>query len=95
MDYEDVIEAAVIKYYDSHDFEAIFDGCESSLSECPECLRETFIAEEGLCPVCEYELKYKNCKACKIPLSVDEQQYNGFCEQCFILDPADFEEDAH
>lgn len=59
-------------------------GAEPVVKTCPECNHDTFIDdnETNSCIFCGFEKDYTNCVRCGEPLSLEEQDRDGFCFKC-------------
>lgn len=77
--FEDLAENAAHTCYFSDMYLAMTEGGEPPLVTCHECIRETFLVEEGVCIACGAELHYTACAVCGEGLSVDEQDLGGLC----------------
>lgn len=49
---------------------------------CPDCGEDAFLYRHGQCVACLYELEYDRCIRCDDLLSLDEQEFQGFCAYC-------------
>lgn len=83
--YEECIEGAALRCYEAHDYKAIMDGDEPSLTTCPSCCNETFVVENNSCLACGYEPQFSTCIRCGEYLSLEEQQFEGVCGYCYNL----------
>ncbi|MGC8213196.1 hypothetical protein [Ralstonia solanacearum] len=78
-DFDDVIEAAVEDCYATDSYIAMTDGGDPPVATCPDCIRETFLLEEGRCIACSGVLEYTRCAVCSAALGPDDQDNHGLC----------------
>jgi uncharacterized protein YbaR (Trm112 family) len=78
----DVVEKCLVESLAGESYIAMKDGGEEPLGLCPGCHRETYMLDEGICAVCDYEKEYLECRICGTYLSLDEQFLDGLCGYC-------------
>ena len=69
---EAVFEDALQRALELNAYEAMKDGGGPPLANCPECLRDAFIVDEGQCVNCGLSLEGRKCGLCGEDLSVDD-----------------------
>ena len=69
---EDVFEDALERALEWKAYEAMTDGGDPPLENCPECFRNTFIVDEGQCVNCDLSLEGRKCALCGEALSIDD-----------------------
>lgn len=69
-------------YYHYIEYMSIKDGGDGVITDCPECLGETYVFEEDQCCSCGYTRTYKECARCCGAIGVDEQHFRGLCSYC-------------
>ena len=89
FEYCEIAASAAQEYYSAYDDIEIKNGGEASLTDCPNCWRESFLIQENYCLSCGYKPKHSICSICGNELTVDEQQHNGFCRYCYLMGPED------
>ncbi|WP_434627085.1 hypothetical protein [Chromobacterium sp. CV08] len=77
--FDQIIEDAVDDCYAVDSYIAIKDGGDEPVAMCPNCVRHTFICENGVCIACEEGLHHSNCEVCGEALGPDDQEYGGLC----------------
>ena len=89
---EEVFEDALERALELKAYEAMTDGGERPLENCPECFRDTFIVDEGQCINCELSLEGRVCKLCGEDLSIDDYRVSDgyYCGHCqYVLSKDD------
>ncbi|XOF34226.1 MAG: hypothetical protein ACL93V_02725 [Candidatus Electrothrix sp. YB6] len=85
--FQDIVEAGIDEYLGGHAYIAAKEGGEPPYQTCPDCGLETYLIESDFCAACLYEREYKECLRCGNGISIDEQDFNGFCSYCdYIFD---------
>ncbi|MCP4316248.1 MAG: hypothetical protein GY789_09575 [Hyphomicrobiales bacterium] len=74
-DTEDVFEDALGRALEWEAYVAMTDGGDPPLESCPECQRDTFVANEKRCANCGFDLEGYKCFVCSAPLTVDDYRY--------------------
>lgn len=74
---DEVIEAALKERLWVEDHIAAMEGDDPVLEECPECLKETYVFDEGKClnPKCDFSLDGYECAVCGEGLTLDDYRY--------------------
>ncbi len=78
-EYADVAEVAVQARYFGDAYIAMTDGGEPPYDMCPECTKDTYILECGMCAACGYRLSHLKCAICHTNLTVHDQVPAGLC----------------
>jgi hypothetical protein len=82
-DWEDaamnMLEDTLLEALDDGDLYS--DDC--PVQECPACERKTFVVKDAICYWCETPQRYLGCKACDTGLTLDQQDLEGFCPDCY------------
>ena len=73
---EEVFEDALERALELNAYEAMKDGGDSPLENCPECFRNTFIVDEGQCVNCDLNLEGRKCGLCGEAFSIDDYRYS-------------------
>ena len=89
FEYGDIASSAAQGFYNEYDDIEIKNGGDASLTDCPNCWRESFLIQANYCLACGYKPKYTNCSLCDAVLTIDEQQHNGLCRYCYLMGPDD------
>jgi hypothetical protein len=72
---EELLESALA----SDIYRAYKDGEGPLLYQCPDCGKNTFLADEDRCVVCGYKCEYEECSVCGEPLGPEDQDNGGLC----------------
>ncbi len=81
-DPEDALEAGLAEVTEVDSYIAIKDGGTQPIEMCPECGRDAFIIDIGVCVICNLEIG--ECAVCGYQIDVVEYNpdYPGFCGSC-------------
>jgi DNA-directed RNA polymerase subunit RPC12/RpoP len=82
FDFGDVVEQCLSDSLAAETYTSIKDGGEAPIGQCPGCDRDTYMLVEEHCAACDYEMEYLECDMCGQPLSLDEQDFDGYCSYC-------------
>jgi hypothetical protein len=79
FDFDEIIEECVHEALGTEAFISVKDGGESPYGTCPECIKDTYVYEEGGCLACGYAQKEKQCAICHTYLDLDEAYEGDLC----------------
>lgn len=85
FEYGDIASSAAQGFYNEYDDIEIKNGGDASLTDCPNCWRESFLIQANYCLACGYKPKHTNCSLCDTVLTIDEQQHEGLCRYCYLI----------
>jgi hypothetical protein len=79
IDGGELVESILAEEYGLELRNAVKDGSNAPISECPDCLKLAYFIEDDDCICCGYTRSYTECEICCEELSVDEQDFDGLC----------------
>jgi len=78
--YEEIVNQAIINYYEHESYVAITDGGNSPIADCPFC-GGTYLYEDNLCAVCG-ESASQECDMCGGEILPEELSDSNLCGYC-------------
>ena len=89
-DLQGVLETALEDLHGFENYRSVKHGGNTETADCPECSAAAFVFSEGECAVCGYSPSYSACARCGAGISLDEQEFGGFCSYChYVLNKDD------
>jgi hypothetical protein len=87
---EDVIEECITEELAGAAHIAGMEGAEDPYTECPECLKSTYVYDEECCLNCGYQQEDKNCAVCGTPLDLEMAHEGRLCSyHKWVMEKAD------